>query len=336
MTDVLEVVEPGLLTTVQDAGRTDLGHLGVPRSGACDDRALAVANLLLGNEPTAAVLELTLAGVVLRALRPCVIGIAGADLGGRVTSTGRRVAPGRSHRLASGDTVAFQGAEPEAHGARGAPGAGSAPGARAYVAVPGGIAVPVVLGSRSTCLAAGFGGLDGRPLRAGDRLASLRDPDDAPDGVTWPGAPTAGPIRVLPGPDPEHLDRLLATDWSVSQTSDRVGLRLEGDALDVAGDGQRRSHGVVPGTVQLPPDGRPIVLLADAPPTGGYPVPAVAVTADLWRLGQLSPGAPVRFRLVTPGEARHGRDAWRDELAAGIAHLARDGAWDELWRSARG
>jgi biotin-dependent carboxylase-like uncharacterized protein len=328
MTPAFEVLEPGLLTTIQDGGRFGFGHLGVPRSGACDPWSLAVANLLVGNEPDHAALELTVAGPTLRALRSCVVGLAGTDLGATVHG-GRGLATGRSHALAAGEVVAF-------------PGTANAVGARAYVALPGGVDVPDVLGSRSTCLAARFGGLDGRPLRAGDRLASDRDPGDAPDGLVWihdhdPEPIAEAPIRVLPGPDAGLLDRLAAIHWTVATASDRMGLRLEGPAVPMPGEpGDRRPHGVVPGTIQLPPDGLPIVLLADAQPTGGYPVPAVTISADLHRLGQLRPGMRLRLLAV---DVRTAEAARREQAAAfrqGRARLAELAGWDDLWRSARG
>jgi biotin-dependent carboxylase-like uncharacterized protein len=320
---VLEVLAPGMQTTVQDAGRPDLGHLGVPLSGACDAWSFDVANALVGNEPGAAALELTIAGPELRTVTDCVVGLAGADLGGLIVDTGRRLVPGRSHRVPAGVTISFP--------------APLAAGARAYLALPGGLDVPLALGSRSTCLAAGFGGLEGRPLRAGDRLACLRAADAAPEGRTWPSDVGDQPIRVLSGPDPAELDDLLAQAWTVAAESDRMGLRLDGDHIAGGGHaGQRRTHGIVPGTIQRPPDGRPIVLLADAQPTGGYPIPAVVATADLPRLGQLRPGGELRFELVDRPAARRALLDRRAAWERGVRNLVAGADWDELWRSARG
>jgi antagonist of KipI len=324
----LEVVTPGLLTTVQDDGRPGLGHLGVPRSGACDPWSLAIANALVGNEPGAAALELTLVGPEVRASTDCLIGVAGSDLGGIVMGSGHRLEPGRSHRLAAGDVVAFPGP------------ASQRTGARAYLALPGGVDVPVVLGSRSTCLPAGFGGLDGRPLATGDRIGCGRSPGDGPTGAVWPPEPVPTTIRILAGPDAadavEDLERL-TTAWTASPTSDRMGVRLDGPALAMpAGGGSRRAHGVCAGAIQLPPDGRPIVLLADAQPTGGYPVPGVAISADLSFLGQLRPGAVVRFAVVAQADAVAAARRSRTRLHGALAAIAEAGRWDELWRSARG
>jgi len=333
----LEVVEPGLLTTIQDAGRFGWTHLGVPVGGACDPWSLAVANLLAGADAGAAALEMTIAGPTLAVRAATVVGLAGADLGGVVRETGRRLLPGRSYALAAGTTIAFPGG----HAGTG--------GARAYVALRGGIDVPEVLGSRSTLLSAAFGGIDGRPLRAGDVVGSAAtDRAPAPEEWSWPWldgdpfASTGEPIRVVPGPAP-GVEDVVGRSWRVGAASDRIGLRLEAvdagptpDGATRAGAGELLSHGVVRGAIQLPPDGTPLVLLADHQTTGGYPVAAVAAKADHPRLGQLRPGAVVRFVAVTPDEARAAYAEQARTLARGAAALRGDDAWDELWHSAGG
>jgi antagonist of KipI len=327
VTEILEVVAAGLLSTIQDGGRPGYAHLGVPSSGPCDPWAHAVANLLAGNEPTAAALEMTLEGPDLRAVRSCTVALAGADLGA-ITSEGRRLAPGRSHPLAEGVLVRM-------------PGTPGASGCRAYLAVPGGFELPPVLGSRSTCLAAGFGGLDGRPLRAGDRLACSGDPEAASADAVWPAAASNVPgprvVRVLPGPDASLIDPLLGGRWTVSPASNRMGVRLAGPPIDPgSGAAERVSQGIVPGTIQVPPGGLPIALLADAQTTGGYPVPAIAITADLTILGQLRPGDEVRFETVAPADAVDALHRQREAMARGTKALAESKPWNELWRSARG
>jgi biotin-dependent carboxylase-like uncharacterized protein len=301
----LEVLDPGLLLTVQDGGRRGFEHLGVPRAGAADTRSSALANQLLGNSPSAAVLEATLVGPHLMALRDLAIAITGADLDPVVRSSRQTGVHGRLLRLAAGEVLEFQEAgDPDR-------------GCRAYIAIVGGIDVPVVLGSRSTSLVGGFGGFDGRALRAGDTLAagvastsSAREP--LPGGAASENVQLAlrEPIRVLPGPASREADgdrrlgALVGTTWRVGLDSDRRGLRLE-PALNevfaaVAGprDADRPSQGVVPGTIQLAPSGQPIILMPDAGTTGGYPVIAVVVSADLPTLGQFAPMAEVRFTLV--------------------------------------
>lgn len=327
---VLEVVEPGLLTTVQDAGRPGLGAQGITAGGAADPHSLAVANALLANPPGAAALELTLAGGALRALRHLTLAIAGADLGARVLETDEGVAPGRTVVLREGETLAFGTAPPGG-------------GCRAYLALPGGVGVRPVLGSRSTALGAGFGGFGGRPLREGDRLAVLGPGLDRP-AAHWTGPvtePGVGPLRVLSGPHGASeaggglAARLASRAWTVSPTSDRTGLRLVGEPL-AAGTGSLASHGVVAGAVQLPPDGRPIVLLADHQPTGGYPVVAVVARVDRPRLGQLAPGDGLRFELVEEAEARRLDAGRRSTVDAALDHLREAAAWEALWRGAGG
>lgn len=329
---ILDVQEGGFLTTVQDAGRPDWTHLGVPESGAADSWSLAVANLLAGNDPAAAGLEMTLAGPTLVARTAGTIGLAGADLGARVVG-GRALPAGRSHRLAAGDTIAFEGGRPGA-------------GARGYLAVAGGVDVAPVLGSRSTCLAGGFGGLDGRPLRAGDSIASA-DPDAIVDRaeLAWPGgidvdatdeagqAPRV--LRILPGPS-AGMDELAAGPWRVATASDRVGVRLEGRALAAGIAGETETHGVPWGAIQVPPDGQPIVLSADHQTTGGYRVAAVVISADRPILGQLGPGDEVRLVSTDLGTALTALRTRREALLTGAARLREAAGWDRLVESAGG
>lgn len=324
--EVLEVVATGLIASVQDGGRPALAAEGVTRGGAADTWSLAVANLLLGNPPDAAAIELTLPGAAVRALQPVTVALAGT-IAARVDGAGRAVEPGTAIELATGAVLAIDGA---------------LAGARSYLAVPGGIDVPDVLGSRSTALRAGFGGFEGRALRVGDRLrAAAADPVRA--GARWPGppAPPDRPIRFLPGPHAGVLgeaavEALLSTRWTVAPASDRIGLRLDGDPLPGDSTGELATLGVVAGAIQVPPDRRPIVLLADHQPTGGYPVVAVAITADLPRLGQLAPGAVLRFEGTTAAAARDALLARHEDLRAAAAALGDATRWDDLWRWARG
>lgn len=336
----LEVRDPGLLATVQDGGRPGLGALGITRGGAADPDALAVANLLLGNAPDAAALELTLAGAIVGARRAVTLSLAGADLGARVRETGRAVAPGSTFRLAQGETLAFDGGGPPRRGRRA--------GCRAYLALPGGIDVPVVLGGRGTALGAGFGGVGGRALRAGDVLVAAAD--DARDaaahrpGTRWTGTMPSlddTPLRLLPGPHADLLgagvlEALAATRWTVAQASDRIGVRLSGDPLPGARPQELASRGVLAGTVQVPSDGRPIVLLADHQPTGGYPVVAVVIAADRASLGQLSPGDAVAFLIVDQAAARAAADTRHTARETALAALHEAAAWDALWHGAGG
>jgi KipI family sensor histidine kinase inhibitor len=292
-TPAVEVLEPGLLTTVQDLGRAGYRRVGASGAGPMDARALAAANRAVGNARGAAALECTMTGPALLFLAPLRFALAGGDLGAVLErpDLGAWPVPACAAVLARpGNVLRF---------------AGRRSGCRAYVALHGGVDVPSVLGSRSTDLHSGFGGQAGRALVAGDLLAVL----PAAGGGGAGEAPAERPagsasVRVVLGPQADHFDadvvaRFLSDRWRVSSTSDRVGCRLEGEPLRHAGPSEILSDGMVPGSVQVPPDGRPIVMTADAPTTGGYPKIATVVTDDLPLLAQLVPGEDdLRFEAV--------------------------------------
>jgi biotin-dependent carboxylase-like uncharacterized protein len=266
---MIELLDSGPLTTVQDRGRPGLAHLGVPASGAADPRAYELGNRLVGNRPGAASLESTLAGPRLRFLVPALVALTGAE---------QRAA----FAVATGevlDVPAYAG------------------GARVYVSVRGGIDVEPVLGSRSTDLMSGIG----PPIpRAGDVLRIGDEPSAAPSGEGAGPAAGGAVLRVLPGPradwfPPEAMTALTSGRWRMGPASNRVGIRLEGEPLQWARDEELRSEGLVQGALQVPPNGLPILLGPDHPTTGGYPVLAVVHSADLWRTGQLRPGEEIRF-----------------------------------------
>lgn len=292
-TPVVEVLEPGLLTTVQDAGRPGLRHVGVGQAGPLDALAHAAANRAVGNAPGAAALECTLVGPTLLFLATTRFALAGADLGAVLERSDLGAWPvprGAAVLARPGNVLRF---------------AGRRSGCRATLAFRGGIEVPAVLGSRATDLASGFGGFAGRALAAGDRLALGAATGDEASEETRP-APCADrvTVRVVLGPQadqvaPESLALFLSSPWKIGAASDRVGCRLEGPPLAHAGAGEILSDGMVPGSIQLPPDGRPIVMMADGPTTGGYPKLAGVLGADLPRLAQLVPGqGEVRFEAV--------------------------------------
>jgi antagonist of KipI len=287
------VREPGLLTTVQDGGRFGHRRWGVGSAGPVDGKALTAVNRAVGNRADAAALECTVAGPLLEFLAPVHFAVAGADLGAVL------------ERADLGDWPLPRGASVLARPGNRLRFTGRRDGCRAYVALRGGIDVPPVLGSRSTDLASGFGGLDGRALRADDRIAVL--PPSRGESVRSQAAPQAGSVRVrvVLGPQEQHfaadtVARFLADGWRVAATSDRIGLRLEGEPLRHHGAAEILSDGMVPGSIQVPPDGRPIVMLADGPTTGGYPKIATVLTSDLPLLAQLVPGeGDVRFEKVS-------------------------------------
>jgi biotin-dependent carboxylase-like uncharacterized protein len=282
---VLEVLAPGPLATVQDAGRPGWASIGVTRSGAADRGAAALAGRLVGNDPSAAVVEATAGGLRVRAGRTVLVAVTGAPA--PVTVDGRPAPFAAPLTLRPGQTLGL-GVPPV--------------GLRSYLAVRGGIDVPPVLGSRSTDTLSGLGPA---PLRPGDVLpvGDLAGAEPFVD-VAPVRAPSSRPVlRVLPGPRQDWLapaawTSLTGAGWTVSADSDRVGLRLSGPRLERARTDELPSEGLVPGAVQVPPDGMPVLFLADHPVTGGYPVLAVVVTADLPAVAQLRPGDPVRFRAA--------------------------------------
>ncbi|MEW2164955.1 biotin-dependent carboxyltransferase family protein [Streptomyces sp. NPDC007084] len=278
----LAVERAGALTTVQDQGRAGHAHLGVPRSGALDAPAAALANRLVGNAEAAAVLETTLNGCSLRPCSGIVVAVTGAPC--PVTVDGRPVAWGAPVRVPGGALLDVGPARA---------------GVRSYVAVSGGVAVEPVLGSRSTDLLSGLGPA---PLTNGTvlPLGCPRDPHARVDVVPQPAPPTELVLRVTPGPRADWFTSaavrtLTSRAYEVSPASNRIGLRTRGPALERARTGELPSEGMVLGAVQVPPDGRPVVFLADHPTTGGYPVIAVVRAADLPAAAQAVPGTPVRF-----------------------------------------
>ncbi|OIK28742.1 biotin-dependent carboxyltransferase family protein [Streptomyces malaysiense] len=278
----LVVVRPGLLTTVQDIGRPGYAHLGVPRSGALDPPAAALVNRLAGNGPDAAVLETTLDGCALRSRSTVTVVVGGAPC--PVAVGGRPAAWGAPVVLPAGELLQV--------------GAVSA-GVRSYVAVRGGITVEPVLGSRATDLLSGLGPAplaEGTVLPLGLPAAPPARVDTAPR----PGPPAELVLRVTPGPRADWFTArgrrdLTTRAYRVSPASNRIGLRTEGPALERAREGELPSEGMVLGAVQVPPDGRPMVFLADHPTTGGYPVIAVVHPPDLPAAAQAAPGTPLRF-----------------------------------------
>ena len=277
----LSVLAAGLLTTMQDSGRPGQAHLGVSRSGACDRASYELANRLVGNDSGAAVLEVTYGGLQLLAEHDVLLVTTGARCAGPFPHN----AP---TRLGAGHTLRL-----------GVP----ATGLRTYVAVRGGFAVDPVLGSRSADVLSGLGPA---PVAPGDVLVVGKRGSLVPLVDIAPVADPEGgevSVRVVPGP---RLDWFTDTAWAslvgqayaVTSDSNRIGLRLDGAALERARTGELVSEGMVRGALQIPPSGRPVLLLADHPVTGGYPVAAYVVDDDVDRCAQLRPGQTVRMRGV--------------------------------------
>lgn len=319
----LRVVAPGLLATVQDAGRPGMQRFGVPHSGAMDAFALAAANRLVGNVPAAAALEL-MSGATFEFLAPTLLAVAGADLS--ATLDGTPLSLWTALLARRGALLAFAARQ-------------DGWGARAYLALAGGVDVPPVLGSRSTYLPGSFGGLQDRALRAGDVIAAGPPQGDMLRlaGQRWPeharplygAAPT---LRFVLGPHgdcfaADALHQLAATPLRVSQNSNRMGYRLEGLALRHARPCNLPSLGVLPGVVQVPPDGAPILLMADAQTTGGYPIIGVVIGADLPLAAQLLPGDTLRLQPISLADAVQARTLAHAVFAS---PLEIDAAWQTL------
>ena len=281
---MIEVVEPGALTSVQTAGgRLGWRHLGVPVGGAVDPWSARLANRLVDNPDDAPLLEATLDGPALRFVVPMTVAMAGGDFAATLDGLPMPLGVGRHAR--AGSLLRLRGGR----------------SARCYVAIGGGIDVELMLGSSSTDLRTGFGGHHGRALRGGDRLAV---------GVSsnrlrrWKGTPPSGPIRIVPGPHAGQvgMSRLASERWTVGSEADRTGVRLDGPSM-ASRMTEVPSMALPLGAIQVPPDGRPIVMLADCPVTGGYPVPACVIRADIGRVAQLRAGDGVTFAPVSIPEA---------------------------------
>ena len=289
--ETFEVIQPGFLTTVQDLGRYGYQQYGVPISGAMDNYALRVANLLVGNNEGEACLEITLLGLQLRVLEDTAIAITGADLS--PTSNKSPLPMWQVMMVNRGDIISFPKPMSGCYG---------------YIAVAGGINVPEVMGSRSTYIRSHLGGFEGRALRAGDRLNISK----APPGITERRLPSQyipeyhnrSELRVLLGPQDDYFTKegihtFLNSEYTVSTEANRVGYRLHGPRIEHKAEADIISDGIPLGAVQVLGDGSPIILLADRQPTGGYAKIAVVITVDITGLAQAKPGDAVRFVPVT-------------------------------------
>ena len=302
----LRVIAPGPLATVQDPGRHGCQRYGVSASGAMDGYALALGNQLVGNEQGAAALEITLGGAEFEFLQDTGFAVTGGDLG--ATLGGARLPMWQTTFASAGDIVAFPG---------------PILGLRAYLCVAGGFDSPPVLGSRATHVGSRLGGLEGRALEAGDELpfGELRSPPPARRAPAQL-APTHGDditLRVVRGPQEDAftadgLRTFYESVYTLTDRSDRMGARLEGPIIEAVGGRYDIVSDAVPrGSVQVPGDGKPIILLADRQTTGGYAKIGVVATADASLLAQAGPGTTVRF---TPIDVREAEEAARRQFAA--------------------
>lgn len=296
--EVFEVLEPGILTTIQDLGRYGFSQFGVPPSGALDTFSLRIGNLLVGNSEEEACLEVTIMGLKLKVAREVTIAITGGDL--FPTLNGEPLDMWRTHLLVEGDVVTFKKVRA---------------GCRAYLAISGGFVVPKIMGSKSTYLSGRFGGLEGRRLRRGDVLYTSDIPAPLDKlGLRFPSdwIPSLGKailLRVIPGPQDHHFTKngfetFYSTSYQVTSHCDRMGIRLEGPKIERRPDVEDSiiSEGLISGAIQVPGDGKPIIILTELV-TGGYTKIATIISTDLPKVAQLKPGDRVRFEPISIEEA---------------------------------
>ncbi len=317
---VLEVVSPGLLTTVQDLGRWGYQRFGVPVSGAADAAAMVAANALVGNSRDAAGLEMTIAGPSLKFLSDALIAVTGADLSPvlqRNNLDAWEAPSSMAIYVRAGTELEFRGRRD---------------GCRAYLAVAGGISVPPVMNSASTYLAGGMGGCGGRRLEPGDVLSVKPVTYHLPTMAGRSLLPEQCPrledhpvVRLVLGPHdqyfaPQAVQTLVSEEYLVSTTSDRMGLRLQGPRLLLREGQEMVSSGIALGAIQVPPNGQPIILMADRQTVGGYPIIGTVIRSDMARLAQCVPGqSGVRFRIISVEEAQA---IYRAEARQGRAEQA--------------
>lgn len=298
----LRVLKAGIQTSVQDLGRHGQRHLGISQSGALDQYSLMLANKLVGNAVHCAGLEIVIGPVEIQFLRDSWFALCGANFAAQLD--GISVAKAWRHFAKAGQILRLAGALKEA---------------RAYLAIDGGIEVPQVLGSRSTDLQTGFGGFQGRALKSGDVL-DLGSSQNLQKSLGVQQRIWSPEIRAIPGPEyaqfsPAARQHFWQQAWKLSPQSNRMGCRLQGVALQRTVSQDLLSHGVLPGVVQVPPNGQPIILLADAQTTGGYPKIACVIEADLWKVAQTPPGLSFCFIPVKNDTALLAQEKWQREFA---------------------
>lgn len=293
---VFHVLKPGFFTTVQDLGRHGYLRYGVPISGAMDAFSMVAANLLVKNNPNDACLEITLIGPELQALADTQIAITGGSLSPKIN--GDAVSMWQTLTVHRGDVVSFGKMEN---------------GCRSYLSVRGGINTPAILGSKSTYVRGKFGGIEGRQLKIGDviegfNVSPIETVYKMPENLV-PRFPNDFTVHVILGPQADMftergVETFLSNPYRVTIESDRMGYRLEGPTIEHKGKADIVSDALLPGAIQVPKNGKPIVIMKDAQTTGGYPKIAVVTTPDLDKLGQAKPNDKVRFSEITLEEAR--------------------------------
>lgn len=305
---VFQVLKPGFFTTVQDLGRYGYLKYGVPISGAMDSFSMVAANLLVGNSPNAACLEITLIGPEFQALADTQIAITGGRIS--VEINGEEASMWQTLTVHKGDFVSLGKVES---------------GCRCYLSIRGGINTPMILGSRSTYVRGRFGGIEGRQLKTGDVIEGFSAPllkagFKMPESL-MPNFTNNFTVHVVLGPQADMfaekgIEKFLSNHYKVTVESDRMGYRLEGPAIEHKGKAEIVSDALLPGAIQVPRNGKPIIIMKDAQTTGGYPKIAVVVTPDLDRLGQAKPNDTIKFSEITLKEAHEKLLEYRKTLAS--------------------
>ncbi|NMC33723.1 MAG: biotin-dependent carboxyltransferase [Veillonellaceae bacterium] len=311
---MITVLQPGLASTIQDEGRLEYLAFGLPRAGVMDRYAASMGNLLCGNPVSAAVLEMTLLGGTFRFDQPCRIALCGADMQPRLN--GKPTGNWRAMAVDAGDVLETGYASS---------------GCRAYLAVAGGFAVPLVMGSRSTYTRARLGGVDGRILKADDRLPLGEAPPFSATPAVLPSRfipayPDQITLRVLLGPQddlflPAGIDTLFSGKYRVSDEADRMGYRLAGPEIRHQDKADIVSDALGIGAIQVPGSGQPIVMMADCGTTGGYAKIGAVIGADLWKLAQAKPQVTVRFLRCTDAEAVEALRAEQDQYRQAAQYI---------------
>ena len=310
---MIEVLNGGTRATIQDAGRPGYRHLGIPQSGAADKLCFALSNWMVGNRWDAPAIECALGGLHLRFLEATTIAIAGAEMWAQIN--GMNIKNFTAMPVKKGDILTLSFARD---------------GCRAYIAIAGGIKVPTFMSSSSTYLPAAFGGHEGRALRTGDTLAASNRPREASRKIPQGYKPQWSRhivLRARHAPEWELLNaashrNLFVSPFIATPQTDRMGSRLRGDKIETEATQSMTSSPLLPGTLQIPPDGQPILVLADGHCTGGYPRALQVIRADLWLLGQIAPGSQVSFRRCFAENAPKillGRNSFYGGLIEGFA-----------------
>ena len=304
----MTVISPGLFSTVQDEGRFGYMNTGFSPNGAMDSYSMRLANILAGNAPSDGVIEMTMLGITVRFECDTVIAVTGADMQPKLN--GRPIEMYSSEAVHAGDVLSMGMAEN---------------GMRAYLAVAGGFDLPLVMGSMSTNLKCCLGGFKGRGLKAGDEIPLRRSTDISIVGKRKIEAenkyPEAVTVRVILGPQEDYftkkgIDTFLSSEYTVSEKSDRMGVRLEGEKAENKNGVDIISDGIVTGSVQIPASGMPIIMMADRQTTGGYAKIATVISVDLKKIAQARPGSRIRFEKVSEKTAVKLKKAEKKKLKA--------------------